>query len=102
MSEVKNQNVYFNENTSFVLFDRFHYTVEVEEDRVYEIAPHLTLILGPGYGILVQTLDGEALDPEKIAELSKMGLSAEEAAEEKRAKLQDETLGSTSEEKSEK
>jgi len=80
------------ENMTFCFFKRAYYDQRVEEKRIYYPSPHLALIVGPGYGMLVQSQDGSKLEDKEVKELDGRGQISEQKANKKLAEISDEVL----------
>ncbi len=89
MTKVVPQRIYLAENKSFVLFERGIYVGSEgpKEKRIYYLEPHLALIVGVGYGMLVQTMDGTELDKSEVEMLDGRGTEAEKDVVERAEKL---------------
>ncbi len=89
MPEVMPQRIYLADNKSFVLFERGIYVgpEDPKEERIYYLEPHLAIIVGSGYGMLVQTMDGTKLDKSEVEMLDGRGTEAEENVVERAEKL---------------
>lgn len=89
MPEVSPQNIYTAENMSFVFFNRGIYLApeDPKEKRIYYLEPHIALIVGTGWGMLVQTMDGSELDKSEVETLDGRWKTAEKAVVERAESL---------------
>ena len=99
MTDIKPGDVFYTSDgrMSFVFFERPGYITFAHhegplEKNIYYPDPHLALILGDGYGMLVQTVDGSPVDIDAVEVLAGKGKESEQKVAAKREELQDEFL----------